>query len=145
MALACDASEEALAVYRIHNPTTKAVQAVFGVGPLRTTRGMVAWLEAQLVPVIGKAAFEKGHYHLHLSPPCQAVSQYNCNMRREGTHNDTDKLALTRWCLSLVRELGLASWSIEQVCSVPVKNLLDKRGALYEQVLCSEYGCAQAR
>lgn len=115
-------------------------------------RGSDVWLEE--LGATSPAAFARrltAHmggrdYHLHGSPPCQAVSRYNTKARQDGRHRDEEGAALTLWFLRLVRAARPASWSMEQVSSAVVREALDRMGVAYACVdFAAAFGLPQSR
>lgn len=85
-------------------------------------------------------------YHLHGSPPCQAVSRYNTKARQDNKHNDMTAATMTLWFLDVVRSAQPASWSMEQVNSPVIRNALDRIQAPYVCVdFSTAFGLPQSR
>jgi DNA (cytosine-5)-methyltransferase 1 len=76
------------------------------------------------------------HFHLHGSPPCQALST-------AGNKNSSEGYGLVKWFLQLVEYMKPNSWSMENV--VPVAKFLDKDSIPYVKLNSADFGVPQTR
>jgi DNA (cytosine-5)-methyltransferase 1 len=101
---ACDVDEQALQVHKLNHPETQHV--------------------CQSLPAMNIPFPTDGRqWHLHSSPPCQKLSVANNTHRKEGDREDA--LALVEWCIYTALVSGCQTWSLEQVSSKLVIQLLD--------------------
>ena len=106
IALAMDLWTPAAQVHHANHPHVPFVQKAVG-----NMEEDLALIREAIRPYI-----EMGyHFHLHGSPPCQALSNASSRDPREG-------LPMVMHYLDLVRELAPDSWSMENV--VPVRRFL---------------------
>lgn len=102
--LACDSDKEALETHRRNHPGSHHIVCKMPCDiPLPTT---------------GRA------YHIHGSPPCQKFSCVNRKGRR--IDDTTDALELVKWYLEYALASPAASWSMEQVASPLVMQLVER-------------------
>ena len=120
VALAIDADPEALAVHRLNHPKCKH---------------MCISLPCNSLPL------PKGPIHIHASPPCQAFSQAN---RVVGGSRQQNALDLVKWSVGYCRSHG-TSWSLEQVGSVTVCELLHEMGVAFDVFHFQDLGVPQTR
>lgn len=102
VALAVDASEDALETHRRNHPGARHAC-------LRLPE-QAARLEA-LLPLAARG----GAWHLHGSPPCNRFSTLNAAGRRQGDRAQAE--AVLRWFLRFAGASGARSWSMENVAS----------------------------
>ena len=122
--LAIDAWPEALQVHALNHPLIKHKLIKLG-GCIRST---AAYIRNHL---------KKGeHFHLHGSPPCQALSNASRKDSKEG-------LFLVEWFLELVEYMKPDSWSMENV--VPLGKWLRSEGVPHQIINAAEFGVPQAR
>jgi DNA (cytosine-5)-methyltransferase 1 len=76
------------------------------------------------------------HFHLHGSPPCQALST-------AGNKNSSEGYGLVKWFLQLVDYMKPNSWSMENV--LPVAKFLDKDSIPYVKLNSADFGVPQTR
>lgn len=122
--LAVDSCYEAVKVHRLNHPNTPCVQTVLG-GNIEQTASLIRFY-------LDKDA----HFHLHASPPCQALS--NCSNQPQA-----DGVQLVDWFLQLVSYMKPDSWSLENV--LPLGKWLDERGVNYTRINSANHGVAQER
>lgn len=90
---------------------------------------------------------EGASLHVHVSPPCQALSP--ANVGRKGNvdvHRSREDaaLALVRWAVTYARTTG-DTWSFEQVVRHEIRSFLEQEGVEYTVVDAADYGVAQHR
>lgn len=78
---------------------------------------------------------EEFHFHLHGSPPCQAISTAS-------NHDAEEGMRLVNWFLALVAYMKPDSWSMENV--VPVAKRLPD-GIPYVELNAADFGVPQMR
>lgn len=120
VALAVDSDRDALAVHKMNHPKCKHLCVA---------------LPSTSIPL------PRGALHIHASPPCQAVSQAN---RSVGKTREKDALRLVAWAVNFCRKHA-TTWSLEQVSSVGVCNLLTEMGVHFEVFNFQHLGVAQTR
>ena len=101
---ACDFDEEALQVHKDNHPEVQHV--------------------CQKLPRMNIPFPTDGRrWHLHCSPPCQKLSWANNTHREDGDREEA--LVLVEWSLHVALTSGCQTWSLEQVSSKLVIQLLD--------------------
>lgn len=78
------------------------------------------------------------HFHLHGSPPCQALSNAS-------NHNSDDGMRLVNWFIDLVNYMKPDSWSMENVIPVAKKLDRDHPTVQYAKLNAADFGVAQTR
>ena len=119
VALAVDSDPDALSVHRLNHPNCKHM----------------------CVSLPCSITLPKGAIHIHASPPCQAVSQAN---RSVGHAQQRNALDLVEWAVQFCRQHG-TTWSLEQVNSVDVCDLLHRMGVDFDVFNFRDLGVAQTR
>lgn len=122
--LAIDSWAAAVKVHRLNHPSTPCLCIELG-GDIAATASLIRFY-------LDKDA----HFHLHASPPCQALS----NASRA---NAEDGLGLVDWVLELVEYMKPDSWSLENV--LPLGNFLTERKVPFVNLNAAHYGVAQLR
>lgn len=122
--LAIDHWEPALSVHESNHPGTTHIQMELGGDIEATAELILSHLDSGV------------HFHLHGSPPCQAIS-----VVRRGRDID-EGMRLVNWYLDLVDYMQPASWSMEQVSAVAryLPSFLP-----HEVVNAADYGVPQTR
>ena len=120
VALAVDSDPDALEVHRQNHPDCKHVCTALPCDSL---------------------TLPKGPIHIHASPPCQAVSQAN---RSVAESKRQAALHLIQWAARFCQEHG-TTWSLEQVGSPPVYDLLNRMGVAFDVFDFSDLGVPQTR
>ena len=119
VALAVDSDPDALALHRLNHPNCKHA----------------------CVSLPCSIPLPRGPIHIHASPPCQAISQANRSTSRTRRQS---ALHLLEWTIGFCRQHG-TTWSLEQVNSVDVCNLLHKMGVEFDVFNFHQLGVAQTR
>lgn len=122
--LAIDVWAEALKLHELNHPDVEIMEYELGKS-ITLTASMI---RSRLSP--------DAHFHLHGSPPCQALSNAS-------KHDAKDGLFLVKWFLRLVEYMKPDSWSMENV--VPLGKHLREMNIPYEIVNAADYGVPQAR
>tara|TARA_R100000353_G_C6498808_1_gene193688 strand:- start:178 stop:1065 length:888 start_codon:yes stop_codon:yes gene_type:complete len=122
--LAVDVWAEALKLHEANHPDVEVMEYELGKS-ITLTASMI---RSRLSP--------DAHFHLHGSPPCQALS----NASR---HDAKDGMGMVKWFFRLVEYMKPDSWSMENV--VPVGKHLRELGIDYQVVNAADYGVPQAR
>ena len=78
------------------------------------------------------------HFHLHGSPPCQALSNAS-------NHNSQDGMALVNWFLQLVDYMKPDSWSMENVVPLGKKLREQHPNVPFVKLNSADFGVAQTR
>lgn len=124
--LAIDCWEPALKVHEANHPSTPTFNYQLGGSIVETA----VFIREHLTP--------GAHFHLHGSPPCQALSTAS-------KHDGEDGMVLVNWFIDLVRYMEPDSWSMENV--VPVAKRLDRSrpGTPWKKLNSANFGVAQTR
>ena len=77
------------------------------------------------------------HFHLHMSPPCQAISNASWSVEKGEGYD------MINWCLDLVDIVKPDSWSLENV--LPLQKFLTRHSIPFEKVNALDYGVPQSR
>lgn len=120
VALAVDADPEALAVHKLNHPKCDH---------------LCISLPRDSLPL------PEGAIHIHASPPCQAFSQAN---RAVGRTRQRNALHLVEWAVRYCQSHG-TTWSLEQVGSVAVCELLHEMGVAFDVFHFQDLGVPQTR
>ena len=143
MVLAIDSDPVALRIHRLNHPHTTHRAMTLGDGSEEDVERLIA----QTVPPGSK-------WHLHMSPPCQAMScmqSFNKATHPNHRRSITTGMALVNWSFKLLLRLQPPSWSFEQVDCREISGLLSFLKASfpkyvdYASVNCSLYGLCQTR
>ncbi len=126
--LAVDSCEVALAVHRLNHPSVQSLKLELG-GDIEKTAS-----------IIRKYVDPSKPFHLHGSPPCQALSTAS---KSRGNYREGEGLILVKWFIELVRYMNPDSWSLENVEGVA--SYFDINSIPYTRVNCSDYGVPQNR
>lgn len=78
------------------------------------------------------------HFHLHGSPPCQALSNAS-------SANSEDGMGMVNWFIDLVQHMNPDSWSMENVIPVAKKLDRDHPEVGYVKLNAADFGVAQTR
>ena len=124
VALAIDSCPDAVKVHRLNHPKTPCIKIELGGDIVVIATLIRLYLD------------NEAHFHLHASPPCQALS--NCS-----NYAQSDGMNLIDWFLDLVAYMKPDSWSLENV--LPLGKWLDERGVNYTVLNSANYGVAQER
>lgn len=124
--LAIDSWPEALSVHHANHPDVKTMCLELGGSIVETA----AWIRSHLNPA--------AHFHLHGSPPCQAISNAS-------NVNSDEGMRLVGWFIDLAEYMEPDSWSMENV--VPVAKKLDRLfpSIEYSKINCANLGLPQTR
>jgi len=123
--LAIDSWAAAVKVHKLNHPSTPCLCIELG-GDIAETASLIRFY-------LDKDA----HFHLHASPPCQALSNASY------LANKNDGLVLVDWFLELVQYMKPDSWSLENV--LPLGKFLKQRGVIYHKINSANYGVPQMR
>lgn len=125
--LAIDNWQPALEIHHANHPNTKSLNLELG----GSIPELAVFIREHLTP--------GAHFHLHGSPPCQALSQASASVDAE------DGMLLVNWFIDLVHYMKPDSWSMENV--VPVAKKLDKHrpGTPYVKLNSADFGVPQTR
>jgi site-specific DNA-cytosine methylase len=125
--LAVDIYDEALRMHKLNHPDVETLNYELG-GSITLAASMI------------RKRLKKGvHFHLHGSPPCQAISTAS----NGSGQTIADGMHPVEWFLKLVRYMKPDSWSMENV--VPLGKKLKEMGVPYVIVNAADYGVPQAR
>ena len=137
IAVSVDNWEDALKNHAFNHPDVPVLNLSLGGDIEETSDTLFAYLatycaEHGLEP-------EDLHFHLHGSPPCQAISTAS------HSRASTDGYIMVQWFIDLVAHMNPDSWSMENV--VPVRKFLDSLSTPipYVVVNANDYGVAQKR
>lgn len=140
--LAIDRDPVAVRMHRLNHPD--AVHRVMELGDTADDE-LIDELIAQVVPAGAR-------WHLHMSPPCQALSGLqNCNIGRACHRPLSEGMALVNWSLRTLLRLQPPSWSFEQVACREIQGVLSFLKASfpdyvdYAKVDLTAYGLCQTR
>lgn len=122
--LAVDFWDQALKIHELNHPDIETAQMELG--------GSITLAASFIRSRLTKGA----HFHLHGSPPCQALS----NASRT---NSSEGMNMVLWFLKLVKYMKPDSWSMENV--VPLGKHLREMNIPYQIVNAADYGVPQAR
>lgn len=124
--LAIDFWKPALKVHHANHPNVPTAEIELGGSIVETA----VFIREHLTP--------GSHFHLHGSPPCQALSNASNRDSEEG-------MVLVNWFIDLVRYMKPNSWSMENV--VPVAKKIDKHrpGTPYVKLNSADFGVPQTR
>ena len=125
--LAVDIYEEALQMHRLNHPEVECLNYELG-GSITLAASMI---RQRLTP--------DAHFHLHGSPPCQAISTAS----NGSGQTIADGMHPVEWFLKLVAYMKPDSWSMENVA--PLGKKLKELGVPYQMVNAVDYGVPQAR
>ena len=123
--LAIDSWSAAVKVHRLNHPSTPCLCIELG-GDIAATASLIRFY-------LDKDA----HFHLHASPPCQALSNASY------LANKNDGLVLVDWFLELVQYMKPDSWSLENV--LPLGKFLTERKVPFVNLNAAHYGVPQLR
>ena len=104
VAFACDMDAEALKTHEVNHPDCQHLLQELPADDLP-------------LPADGRA------WHLHASPPCQKLSSASTRARSQGDKDHA--LELVRWFLTLALRSHASSWTLEQVASPQVLDLVE--------------------
>ena len=127
VAVAVDFWEEALENHAFNHPNVPTLKLKLG-GPI--------WKVAILLRRYLEKFGDDVHFHLHGSPPCQALSNASSGVDAEKGMN------LVNWFLDLVEYMEPDSWSMENV--VPVARRLP-HGTPWVKLCSADFGVPQKR
>jgi site-specific DNA-cytosine methylase len=127
VAVAVDVWEEALQNHALNHPQVPVLNLELGGDIEETARILREYLEPFGVNV---------HFHLHGSPPCQALSNASSRV------NPEDGMFMVNWFLDLVAYMKPDSWSMENV--VPVARRLPP-GTPWVKLCSADFGVPQKR
>ena len=140
IALAIDMDAPVVGLHRANHP--EAMHRTMKLGP---------GCEEHLEQLIAQAVPNGARWHLHMSPPCQALSKLqHCN-KPEHRRSFTDGIGMVHWCLRTVLRLRPHSWSLEEVHCRELEGALGYLKAAhpdyvdYAKVDLSDYGVGQTR
>ena len=124
--LAIDNWKPALKVHHANHPNVPTAEIELGGSIVETA----VFIREHLTP--------GSHFHLHGSPPCQALSNASNRDSEEG-------MVLVNWFIDLVRYMKPNSWSMENV--IPVAKKIDKHrpGTPYVKLNSADFGVPQTR
>lgn len=124
--LAIDCWKPALNVHHANHPNVETADMELGGSIVQTA----VFIREHLTP--------GSHFHLHGSPPCQALSNASNRDSEEG-------MVLVNWFIDLVRYMKPNSWSMENV--VPVAKKIDKHrpSTPYVKLNSADFGVPQTR
>lgn len=122
--LAIDAWDEAVKAHKLNHPNVECL--LFELG------GSIG----EAASIIRSRLSPNAHFHLHGSPPCQALSNASRRDSKEG-------LFLVKWFLELVEYMKPDSWSMENV--VPLGKHLREMDVPYQIVNSADFGVPQTR
>ena len=119
-----DAWQPAIITHRLNHPNTPCLKFELG-GSIEECAALI------------KLYLKEGmHFHLHASPPCQALSNAS-------SANPADGLGLVDWTLALVEYMKPDSWSLENV--IPLAKHLKVRDVPFEKLNAAAFGVPQLR
>jgi len=122
--LSIDAWHPAVVTHRMNHPNTPCLKFELG-GSIEECAALI------------KMYLPDGcHFHLHASPPCQALSNAS-------SANPADGLGLVDWVLQLVEYMKPDSWSLENV--LPLGKHLKAREVPFEKLNSAAFGVPQLR
>jgi site-specific DNA-cytosine methylase len=134
--LAIDADRGCCEAHALRFPGCVTKMFVIGALTIAAEAELIRWY-------LSEQGLSADSVHVHASPPCQSESRYNTAARAVSCrHHLSSSLYLTEWSLSLMKELQPLSWSLEQVCSSCVQDLLSrtqKSDALTGHRRCCEF------
>jgi site-specific DNA-cytosine methylase len=122
--LSIDAWHPAVVTHRMNHPNTPCLKFELG--------GSIE----ECVALIKMYLPDGCHFHLHASPPCQALSNAS-------SANPADGLGLVDWVLELVEYMKPDSWSLENV--LPLGKHLKARDVPFEKLNSAAFGVPQLR
>jgi site-specific DNA-cytosine methylase len=122
--LSIDAWQPAVITHQLNHPQTPCLKFALGDSIPEA---------AALIRLYLKAGW---HFHLHASPPCQALSNAS-NAKPE------DGLGLVDWTLALIEYMKPDSWSLENV--LPLGKYLKQREVPFEKLNAAHFGVPQLR
>jgi DNA (cytosine-5)-methyltransferase 1 len=122
--LSIDSWHPAVVTHRLNHPKTPCLEFKLG-GSIEETAALIRLF---LKPNM--------HFHLHASPPCQALSNAS-------SANPADGLGLVDWTLALVEYMKPDSWSLENV--LPLGKHLKARDVPFEKLNAAHFGVPQLR
>ncbi len=126
--LAVDCWAEALLNHHYNHPSVEVRKMTLGGDIEKTAEVLRGYLPID----------EDFHFHLHGSPPCQAIS----NASNASNVKADDGMFLVLWFLELVEHMKPDSWSMENV--VPVAKRLPE-GTPYVELNAADFGVPQNR
>ncbi len=94
--LSIDYWQPAIITHKLNHPYRPCLMYELG-GDILTVASLI---RCYLTPSV--------HFHLHMSPPCQAISSASMA-------DASDGLAMVDWCLELVEFMNPDSWTLENV------------------------------
>ena len=122
--LSIDAWHPAVITHRLNHPNTPCLKFELG-GSIDSAAALI------------KMYLPKGcHFHLHASPPCQALSSAS-------RANPEDGMGLVDWVLELVKYMKPDSWSLENV--LPLGKFLTERKVSFVKLNAAAFGVPQTR
>ena len=124
--LAIDCWEAALKVHHANHPETPTFNYELGGSIVETA----VFIREHLTP--------GAHFHLHGSPPCQALSNASSRDAEEG-------MVLVNWFIDLVRYMEPDSWSMENVVPVAKKIDAHRPNTPWVKLNSADFGVAQTR
>lgn len=123
--LAMDKWPEAIQTYRINHPEIETYCFDLDTSPFIVAQMITPYLDPD------------AHFHLHGSPPCQALSNASWNT------NPENGLRMVVWFYELVAILKPDSFSLESVFGI--RPFLDDNNKRYSFVNSADYGVPQRR
>lgn len=137
IAVSVDNWEDALKNHAFNHPDVPVLNLSLGGDLQETAETLLAYL-ATYCDAHGIEP-EDLHFHLHGSPPCQAISTAS------HSRASSDGYFMVQWFIDLVALMNPDSWSMENV--VPVRKFLDSLPTPIPYVVANanDYGVAQKR
>jgi DNA (cytosine-5)-methyltransferase 1 len=137
IAVSVDNWEDALKNHALNHPDVPVLNLSLGGDLQETAETLLAYL-ATYCAAHGIEP-EDLHFHLHGSPPCQAISTAS------HSRSSADGYLMVQWFIDLVALMNPDSWSMENV--VPVRKFLDSLSTPVPYVVANsnDYGVAQKR
>lgn len=124
--LAIDCWQPALDIHHANHPTTKTLNLELGGSLVETAI------------LIREHLTDGAHFHLHGSPPCQALSIASSRDAEEG-------MVLVNWFIDLVEYMNPDSWSMENVPTVAKKLDKHRPNTPYVKLNSANFGVPQTR
>ena len=137
VAVAVDSWDSALRLHRANHPETVHYKMTLGPG-----------CEPRLKKIIAKHVPPGAKWHLHMSPPCTAISKLHI---MNSTNGFNDGMKMVMWSLAMAFKLKPTTWSFEQAPEREILGIL--RWLEYSKpdkvrsaaVYFSDYGVGQPR
>jgi len=137
IAVSVDNWQDALVNHQLNHPDVPVLNLSLGGDIEATAETLLAYLTTYCAA--HGIEPEDLHFHLHGSPPCQAISTAS------HSRASSEGYDMVQWFLDLVAHMNPDSWSMENV--VPVKKYLDTLTPAVPYVIANsnDYGVAQRR